>query len=98
HPSPHSFPTRRSSDLGDQREKIAGIKKKAKAYAKQETSTVEMLLLTKGIEANRNGVKVGAMSVTFSFSLPRKASSALDREGLARSEEHTSELQSRFDL
>ena len=69
--------------FGDQREKIAGIKKKAKAYAKQETSTVEMLLLTKGIEANRNGVKVGAMSVTFSFSLPRKASSALDREGLA---------------
>src|SRR5207249_10698909 len=94
-PDLHSFPTRRSSDLSTRRETPAKISHDSRAK------------LNKSVPRRWNGfwVKAGSegrrTSPRFGMKTPRwfATSRILEMFGVPhRSEEHTSELQSRFDL
>src|SRR5207249_10676429 len=92
-PAPPPFPTRRSSDLGaagtftgSPCTLVAGTLGTASC---QVTFTAGTGTGTANIVGTYNGDSTHASSVSTSFPVTI---------GLARSEEHTSELQSRFDL
>lgn len=56
--------------FGDQREKIARIKKQAERHAHKQAPMVDNFLATKDIRANRIDTIVGATSVTYVYDAP----------------------------
>src|SRR5207249_6936083 len=87
-PHSHSFPTRRSSDLAIQRlpvPVIARVQGIATAAGCQLVAMCDLAVASSSARFAVSGVNVGLFCST-----PGVA--------LSRSEEHTSELQSRFDL
>src|SRR5699024_12688194 len=81
---PHSFPTRRSSDLE--------LQKKLEAAQKDGTNSKHTLLRDTVTEEEI------ARVVSRWTGIPLSKLMEGEREKILRSEEHTSELQSRFDL
>src|SRR5699024_12816799 len=95
HPYPHSFPTRRSSDLenlkalkGQLSETKAEVDMLRKAYYIEDDNMERYLTLNNSI------AKLDKQFDEFSEGLDSESISYTE----LRSEEHTSELQSRFDL
>src|SRR5207247_9441984 len=86
---PPSFPTRRSSDLGDAllAEDIA-----------QETFMKALRMMDKVDESFNFGGWVHTVARNLCFDELRRRQRDLRADGTTRSEEHTSELQSRVDL
>src|SRR5207249_7989259 len=89
HPDLHSFPTRRSSDLG-----ASGWSAPYAAATRNTTGAVEPPALSD--VPGRCGEPHPVATATSDAKTPRVTSR--DLMGASRSEEHTSELQSRFDL
>src|SRR5699024_12585720 len=91
----HSFPTRRSSDLSTSNRYIS----KEEAYGKYKHFLVDpgdFIIASSGIKVDYFDKKMGFVDET---QLPLCMNTSTIRfKTLDRSEEHTSELQSRFDL
>src|SRR5699024_12636819 len=83
--APHSFPTRRSSDLGFDAKKAAAFPKNALSASSSWTRRRRLFSSSRSVAAN------GASG-------PGAGPGCAVGGHRARSEEHTSELQSRFDL
>src|SRR5207249_11937239 len=94
HGRPHSFPTRRSSDLADLDRIFDPLRLPAVAGHGAE------LRLSEGGELRRygGGPIGGDVRVRFAEFAETHDGILLEDKGYSRSEEHTSELQSRFDL
>src|SRR5699024_12802021 len=84
----HSFPTRRSSDLGTGKLMIATSKLAASVIAPVVPEATYMLDGLERISHGEIPSKIAAIGI----------GPGIVNEALVRSEEHTSELQSRFDL
>src|SRR5699024_12101394 len=82
-----SFPTRRSSDLGQPAPTLGAVAEALRAAARGTGTRAELRSLGERWEASRGGC-VG----------PTGFSGSCTGQRASRSEEHTSELQSRFDL
>src|SRR5699024_11719587 len=86
HPHLHSFPTRRSSDLPDRSRSGACVCECCLKTTRVEVMGLEPLTLCLQSRCATN------------CAIPPCGFSPSHRIGVLRSEEHTSELQSRFDL
>src|SRR5207249_10967263 len=95
HPHPPSFPTRRSSDLN-----IDGKKNTGGTWGSIENiDTTTAGVLTKGPSANVDGsANINLVYVDSSGAVKYRQRTSSWQSATTRSEEHTSELQSRFDL
>src|SRR5699024_11997718 len=89
HPLLHSFPTRRSSDLPDS----CGSQSVRRGDAVRKGGTMRLEEIQ--IEIIRSRRKTMALEITPQCAVRVRAPLGMPEE---RSEEHTSELQSRFDL
>src|SRR5207249_12286598 len=88
HPALHSFPTRRSSDLVD----VGGTFTDLVALAQDGTIEVRKVVTTP------DDPTVGLFRALDPLKTPHAIELLVHGTTIARSEEHTSELQSRFDL
>src|SRR5207248_4611725 len=89
-PAPHSFPTRRSSDLI-----FPGPRPVPGRSAHEDTSAPGLI---RSLSSNRNRCAPGRRALR-SATGPRSQRVEGGRDaGISRSEEHTSELQSPYDL
>src|SRR5206468_4631065 len=92
----HSFPTRRSSDLKDWEQNLLEVAlEKVKERVDTDAFQMFYLHIVKGWPATKVASTVGAKLPAVYFA-KYKVSRLVKRE--LRSEEHTSELQSRSDL
>src|SRR5699024_12043242 len=89
HQSQHSFPTRRSSDLNSIDEALAGFATHIEVVVEKDNSIT--------VTDNGRGIPVDIQSKTGRPAV-ETVFTILHAGGKFRSEEHTSELQSRFDL
>src|SRR5207249_11790365 len=98
HPPPlHPFPTRRSSDLergGEAVERVRELTDGLGPHSVLECVGLEQAVAT-ALEIARRGGAVGRVGVPQNDTL---AAGVAFWKNVSRSEEHTSELQSRFDL
>src|SRR5207248_8083197 len=97
-PHPHSFPTRRSSDLTDWITTHNGSPDFVLIDDNQGQEPDKQWI---AIDANRNSPNfntIYAMFVTFSFAGKMSHAYVSTAKARPRSEEHTSELQSPYDL
>src|SRR5207249_11513530 len=88
---PHSFPTRRSSDLAWLKKRGAGFRPEARGHGLEPPRGLLLL----GVQGCGKSLCAKAVASEWGLPLLRLDASALYDK---RSEEHTSELQSRFDL
>src|SRR5207249_10764814 len=86
----HSFPTRRSSDLGSLGEALGQIYVRKTFPPEAEVRTLDMVRRIEDAMAKRIR--------DLEWMSPETKQQALEKLAGIRSEEHTSELQSRFDL
>src|SRR5690606_41402406 len=93
----HSFPTRRSSDLGI---KMAGSMLIKKGEVENTNQIIDQLGLPLFVKPNAGGSSFGVTKVKQQSELITALKNAWNEgsDALVRSEEHTSELQSRENL
>src|SRR5207249_10193964 len=95
HHTLHAFPTRRSSDLGARLEGRAAIAEQAASYMRALPDG--RLVIRSVVETSEGAVVEWTLSGTHTGDLPGLPANG-EQVALDRSEEHTSELQSRFEL
>src|SRR5207249_12257402 len=96
-PSIHSFPTRRSSDLGKggSESNRGRISKPALRFSIRDCASRES---SRGQTGDSMVKSAAVLVLLVLFAIPVMAQDDYPRIQTSRSEEHTSELQSRFDL
>src|SRR5207247_11383001 len=97
HPRPHSFPTRRSSDLALRFGQLDAARKALESVPKENRESAPYHVVA-GWLARAQGDEAG-QERHFAAALAKEPGNETYQYNLAaRSEEHTSELQSRVDL
>src|SRR5699024_12874561 len=89
YPHLHSFPTRRSSDLDVRQDAFEALYEVYGGLKNTFASTFQTNVKKNNYLASTKKIQISQTSCPFKQPHPRRS---------ARSEEHTSELQSRFDL